>query len=272
MLTIQAITHALGEVLTYAETEVETLASCVVEEAETAKTAINTGNEVYRKLHHLTHDPFDLLARVMAASEAGHIQGLRGPLHFAITSTLELAGIPKGGLPQATLPAADAAIVADATPGALQAAVPQSAEGELPEESAGPLVIFSQHEHDASEDGAGFWSNSDGWTRLDSATLFSERITLPVPLADDASWITLAEAKSAASDYRLLIVHGDVEPELSSIIHSSFASVRSEAREYREEDDQDLSDGLYIIKVPQGTPVEVEAFSGGDFDDDDDES
>lgn len=36
----------------------------------------------------LCHDPIDLLARVLKASEDGHIKGLYGPLHGAITKVV----------------------------------------------------------------------------------------------------------------------------------------------------------------------------------------
>lgn len=56
------------------------------------------------------------------------------------------------------------------------------------------LVIYSP----AEDDGLGFWSNDDGWTMLDNATLFTqaerEKLNLPFCPGGDACWITLAQA------------------------------------------------------------------------------
>lgn len=63
--------------------------------------------------------------------------------------------------------------------------------------AAGPeYVIFSQSEFDASGDGVGFWSNEEGWTDRENATVFfdRERHTRDLPHPIDAQWVSMAEA------------------------------------------------------------------------------
>lgn len=71
---------------------------------------------------------------------------------------------------------------------------------ELVSEAGPEYVIFSRSEWDASGDGAGFWSNEDGWVDRESATRFlaHERATSNLPAGPDVQWMSLAEA------------HGDV--------------------------------------------------------------
>ena len=58
------------------------------------------------------------------------------------------------------------------------------------------LVICSDKA--AEDDGHGFWSNDDGWTVVENATLFTEaereKLSLPNSPCEDARWITLAQA------------------------------------------------------------------------------
>lgn len=60
------------------------------------------------------------------------------------------------------------------------------------------LVIYSPNEAALSDDGAGFWSQEDGWTTIHGASLFKleEMSTLRLPLAvgDDAQWVLKEEA------------------------------------------------------------------------------
>lgn len=60
------------------------------------------------------------------------------------------------------------------------------------------VVVFSQEEFE--RDGTGFWSNEEGWTELDLATVFRERkrqgVQLPMP--SDACWLPYAEAQERA--------------------------------------------------------------------------
>lgn len=71
-------------------------------------------------------------------------------------------------------------------------------------------VIFSEIE--AMRSGAGFWSNSDGWTELANATLFtpeeSRTLGLPVTLADlpDANWLAGSDAERASLAARIKTV------------------------------------------------------------------
>jgi hypothetical protein len=59
-------------------------------------------------------------------------------------------------------------------------------------------VIYSPNES-AINDGAGFWSNQNGWTELDEATKFlhSEKQTLNLPIStgQDAKWVLYDEAR-----------------------------------------------------------------------------
>lgn len=63
---------------------------------------------------------------------------------------------------------------------------------------AASVVIFSEHLATQSGDGAGFWSNSEGWTGLESATLFSPEESrtfgLPLGASSDAAWLAGADA------------------------------------------------------------------------------
>lgn len=63
---------------------------------------------------------------------------------------------------------------------------------------AASVVIFSAHQATQSGDGAGFWSNSEGWTGLESATLFtpeeSRTFGLPMGASRDAAWLAGADA------------------------------------------------------------------------------
>ena len=63
-------------------------------------------------------------------------------------------------------------------------------------------------------------------------------------------------------DYYLLVVYGDVEPELSNKL-KSYDSVLRKARKHRRENGTD--DGLYIIAATAGANVSIDAFCGGDF-------
>lgn len=64
------------------------------------------------------------------------------------------------------------------------------------------LVIFSASEAEASGDGAGFWSNLDGWTGLDAATWFSDAeaaaLSVPMSSGNDAAFVTASEAAAYA--------------------------------------------------------------------------
>jgi hypothetical protein len=75
---------------------------------------------------------------------------------------------------------------------------------------AASVVIFSEIE--AMRSGAGFWSNSEGWTVLASATLFtpeeSRTLDLPLTLADlpDANWMSGSDAERASLAARIKTV------------------------------------------------------------------
>lgn len=66
---------------------------------------------------------------------------------------------------------------------------------------AASVVIFSAHQATQSGDGAGFWSNSEGWSGLEGATLFtleeSRTFGLPLGAARDATWLPGADAQRA---------------------------------------------------------------------------
>jgi len=64
------------------------------------------------------------------------------------------------------------------------------------------LVIYSGNEA-AHNDGAGFWSNADGWVSRDSAMLFAardcQRLCLPQALGEDARWLPAVSALAAVT-------------------------------------------------------------------------
>ncbi len=76
----------------------------------------------------------------------------------------------------------------------------------VPEESRNEkFVIYSAVEDMASDDHAGYWSNEDGWTIIDCATLFSkdESMESRLPIVadgDDAIWMSYKKASSAAKN------------------------------------------------------------------------
>lgn len=57
-------------------------------------------------------------------------------------------------------------------------------------------VIYSANTASASGNGAGYWSNDDGWTTLEGATLFAdeEKVNLPITIGSDASWELVSQA------------------------------------------------------------------------------
>lgn len=65
---------------------------------------------------------------------------------------------------------------------------------------AASVVIFSEQE--AMRSGAGFWSNDQGWTGVESATLFtheeSQRFGLPLAALPDVTWLAGADAERAS--------------------------------------------------------------------------
>jgi hypothetical protein len=60
----------------------------------------------------------------------------------------------------------------------------------------GRRVIFSMAALDVSMDGAGCWSNDDGWVRPELATVFTaeEASSFALPI-DESQWMTLREAR-----------------------------------------------------------------------------
>lgn len=66
--------------------------------------------------------------------------------------------------------------------------------------SAKQYVIMSASESKANE-GAGYWSNSQGWTALEDADYFTkeEKAGFPLPksIDDDATWTEVLEVKAA---------------------------------------------------------------------------
>ncbi|KZX57752.1 hypothetical protein A3709_19205 [Halioglobus sp. HI00S01] len=65
----------------------------------------------------------------------------------------------------------------------------------------------------------------------------------------------------AKRDYYLLILHGDVEPELRGPFES--AETRDNAaRNHRQADDGDLCDGLFPVDVDAGTSINVDTYTG----------
>lgn len=78
---------------------------------------------------------------------------------------------------------------------------------------AASVVIFSEQE--AMRSGGGFWSNNQGWTDLENATLFtheeSQRFGLPLAALPDVTWLAGADvvrASLAAQIKKVLIEDG----------------------------------------------------------------
>lgn len=63
------------------------------------------------------------------------------------------------------------------------------------------FVIYSPAEFAVSDEGAGFWSNEDGWTTLPGATRFAASeiadLSLPASAGQDAVWLTESQAQAA---------------------------------------------------------------------------
>ncbi len=60
-------------------------------------------------------------------------------------------------------------------------------------------IIYSDAENTRSGEGAGFWSNTDGWTTKECASRFSqaerEQLSLPsVVTEQDARWIMVRQS------------------------------------------------------------------------------
>ncbi|OCG90031.1 hypothetical protein LMG667_03405 [Xanthomonas euvesicatoria] len=72
-------------------------------------------------------------------------------------------------------------------------------------DSSGDLVIFSEAQMHLG-DGAGFWSNVDGWAVLESATRFvagdRDRLYMPNSLQQDAQIVTLSDAEAKLEAYQ----------------------------------------------------------------------
>jgi hypothetical protein len=70
--------------------------------------------------------------------------------------------------------------------------------------SSADLVIFSEAEMTAN-DGAGFWSNVDGWSSLEAATRFSsgerDRLYMPNSRQQDARSLSYGEAEAKVEAY-----------------------------------------------------------------------
>lgn len=64
-------------------------------------------------------------------------------------------------------------------------------------------VVYSQSESALNNNGAGFWSNTEGWTTIDGATRFSfeEKSSLNLPMATglDAQWVLASEMQEVKS-------------------------------------------------------------------------
>jgi hypothetical protein len=67
-------------------------------------------------------------------------------------------------------------------------------------------VIYSPNES-ATSDGAGFWSNEDGWTTFSGATRFTSseigELKLPISTGQDAQWVPESQAEASYAEYEL---------------------------------------------------------------------
>lgn len=73
-----------------------------------------------------------------------------------------------------------------------------------------PWVIWSPYEHRRSGDGGGFWSEEDGWTRLEAATRYSERPQGLLPICNGSSQALYV---GGMRDFRLLVRERSSEAE-----------------------------------------------------------
>lgn len=70
--------------------------------------------------------------------------------------------------------------------------------------ASGESVVYSPLEAARSEDFAGFWCNTDGWTTLEGAARYtaeevaSGRFALP---GGDACWLTVDEANQLVAEF-----------------------------------------------------------------------
>lgn len=79
----------------------------------------------------------------------------------------------------------------------------------LKEYEPGQWVIYSPGEYSASDDGAGFWSNEDGWTTLPGAGRYDE----PLPSDQMPVGSQMLEIGSM-QDYRLMVVENPHDQSL----------------------------------------------------------
>ena len=249
MVTVQKISTAIQSLLELAEGErasrqhlANNGCSGGGPDVEAAQAVIDSGKELVAKLQALAHDPIDLLARVLKASDDGYIKGLYGPLHGAICKVVE-SSTTSGELPQ------------DAAENPYLLTVRRRGV-------CTSWVFETQSALDAAIAAAG---------RPGVEILYSTQNDGKGDLVSDASefegWLDLPQGDVAPSDveYRLVVVHGDVEPVLQAQVYPNYAELVDAARRYRQQDDQDLRDGLYGVRVPYGSEVEVMAFSGGEL-------
>ena len=87
-------------------------------------------------------------------------------------------------------------------------------------------VIHSASESAAS-DGAGFWSNADGWTTIEGATRFAfhekrDFENLPISSGSDADWMLLSEAAADQSTSSSII-----QEEAETIRTTLFSAINS---------------------------------------------
>lgn len=103
---------------------------------------------------------------------------------------------------------------------------------------AASVVIFSEQE--AMRCGAGFWSNDQGWTELENATLFtpeeSRTLGLPLTLAalPDANWMAGSDAARASLAAKIKTV----------LIEDGFAVAQAPDGRWYSADEQDRGEVL----------------------------
>ncbi len=129
--------------------------------------------------------------------------------------------------------------------------------------TAQPFVIYSANES-ATSDGAGFWSNTDGWVEFSDATTFtkeeSEELNLPLSSGQDAKWVEWAKANETyGGDFEhLCLAPGDevfwTDPDQGlSSGNYEVISIYTQSGRVTAKDD------VLLLKNPSGSVVEAYA-------------
>jgi hypothetical protein len=77
-------------------------------------------------------------------------------------------------------------------------------DGDLDDPKSGEMFVIYSANESATSDGAGFWSNEDGWTAFSGATKFTSseinKLELPISTGQDASWVSESQAAESYAE------------------------------------------------------------------------